>query len=312
MLQPHTCRVFFRKSLAAFTLIELLVVVAVIATLIAMLMPMIEAIRTSARSVVCMSNMRQYSHAFAYYATDNSGFIPGNQMHGWRSQGRTGTHNFYGFLEPWMDATSNVYMCPDGNFSRKQWDTLRTSESATVSLHGQTLKLFQGFDNGNQFVSKLELNWLEAFSTQYTMNSYLYRKFLTANHKWDDYTDTANPQPFSDSFHMKLCAPNPSQTMLIGEVQMVSMIAPGNSTGQIWGVPEFYWDFGDATEMRSQVQYSKKSAPEIGFYNAHAPRATHRGRGSFLYFDLHVEQRDPMDLAPNGMGNTPNGYRARY
>lgn len=303
-MQPH------RFSPRAFTLIELLVVVAVIAILIAMMLPVIEAVRSSARTVVCMSNMRQYSHAFAYYATDNKGLIPGNQMNGCQPQGRTGTHNFYGFLEPWMDVTSNVYMCPDGNLTRKQWEVLRSDVAATVSLNGQSVQLVQCF-GGNANFSALELNWLEAFSTQYTVNHYLYRRFLESNGQWSDFTNAARPQPFSDSFHMRLAAPQPSQTMLLTEVQSVAMLSPGSAVGQVWGTPEFHWDFSDANDMRSQVQYGKK-APKIGFYSSHAPRATHRGRGNFLFFDLHVELHDPMDLAPNGMGNAPNGYTAQY
>lgn len=52
------------------------------------------------------------------------------------------------------------------------------------------------------------------------------------------------------------------------------------------------------------------------YSTSHNFRATHRGKGSFLYFDLHVDLRDPVDLAPKGMNPSkelaPNGYYAAY
>lgn len=54
-----------------FTLIELLVVVAIIATLIAILLPSLSAAREQARVAVCMSNMRQIAFAASTYVGDN-------------------------------------------------------------------------------------------------------------------------------------------------------------------------------------------------------------------------------------------------
>lgn len=48
-----------RTPSGAFTLIELLVVVAIITTLLAVLLPLLDGARESAKSVVCMSNQRQ-------------------------------------------------------------------------------------------------------------------------------------------------------------------------------------------------------------------------------------------------------------
>lgn len=56
----------------AFTLIELLVVVAIIATLIAILLPSLSAAREQARVGVCLSNLRQIAQAGIAYVSDNS------------------------------------------------------------------------------------------------------------------------------------------------------------------------------------------------------------------------------------------------
>jgi prepilin-type processing-associated H-X9-DG protein/prepilin-type N-terminal cleavage/methylation domain-containing protein len=60
----------------SFTLIELLVVVAIIAVLVAILLPALAQARESARSIACMSNLRQIGTAFHYYAADNEDRFP--------------------------------------------------------------------------------------------------------------------------------------------------------------------------------------------------------------------------------------------
>jgi len=54
----------------AFTLVELLVVIAIIAVLIAILAPALSRAKQSARSVACMSNLRQMAFAFQMYQND--------------------------------------------------------------------------------------------------------------------------------------------------------------------------------------------------------------------------------------------------
>lgn len=60
----------------AFTLIELLVVVSIISLLIALLMPALSTARMSARTTMCLSNLRQLGLVFHYYAMDNHDHFP--------------------------------------------------------------------------------------------------------------------------------------------------------------------------------------------------------------------------------------------
>lgn len=61
-----------------FTLIELLVVIAIIALLISILLPALGGVRGSARSVLCLSNLRQLAHGWHSYADENNDVaVPG-------------------------------------------------------------------------------------------------------------------------------------------------------------------------------------------------------------------------------------------
>ena len=59
-----------------FTLVELLVVIGIIAILIALLMPGLNAARRQGRAVACLSNLRQMAVAAQAYCNDNGGRFP--------------------------------------------------------------------------------------------------------------------------------------------------------------------------------------------------------------------------------------------
>ncbi len=63
------------KRLASFTLIELLVVVAVIAVLVAMLLPTLQAAKERSRQAICISNLRQLAVGELMYRDDNGGWF---------------------------------------------------------------------------------------------------------------------------------------------------------------------------------------------------------------------------------------------
>ena len=65
----------------AFSLIELLVVIAVIALLMGILVPALSRAREQARTVVCLSNMRQMGTALQAYLPDSGYRLPPSSCH---------------------------------------------------------------------------------------------------------------------------------------------------------------------------------------------------------------------------------------
>lgn len=67
------------RNRSGFTLIEVLVVVAIIALLVAILMPSLARARAQTRMVLCQTNLKQLGNAFAVYTAENKGALPGSR-----------------------------------------------------------------------------------------------------------------------------------------------------------------------------------------------------------------------------------------
>ncbi len=128
----------------AFTLIELLVVIAVIALLMAILMPALALARKQAKTVVCMSNLHQWSLAFASWV-EGGGIVtpdrtygvspevePGYFMPGWIGHGWTTKIDWtwFGALKSVLRAggaePNSVRVCPEASkpappYGQGQW-----------------------------------------------------------------------------------------------------------------------------------------------------------------------------------------------
>jgi prepilin-type N-terminal cleavage/methylation domain-containing protein/prepilin-type processing-associated H-X9-DG protein len=93
--------------LKAFTLIELLVVIAIIALLMAIILPALNKVKQSARSVVCQANLKTWSVAFLMYTNDNNSNFP--EMMG-------GAGGLYGqwtiALRPYYGKEAKIWFCP--------------------------------------------------------------------------------------------------------------------------------------------------------------------------------------------------------
>jgi prepilin-type N-terminal cleavage/methylation domain-containing protein/prepilin-type processing-associated H-X9-DG protein len=105
-----------------FTLIELLVVIVVIAILASLLLPALASAKERAKSLRCLSNIRQLSLAAHLYVDDNEGALPWSERF-WTAPSNSGFNftdpasptfytNFYAQLREYVGKDDGFWYCP--------------------------------------------------------------------------------------------------------------------------------------------------------------------------------------------------------
>lgn len=103
----------------AFTMIELLVVISILAILIAMLLPTLKAVRTSAVRAQCLGNLRAIMLGTQLYANANNGTYPSRNAlsfgypHEMDRTGFNGPYNLNAtFITPYLRDRNKIMFCP--------------------------------------------------------------------------------------------------------------------------------------------------------------------------------------------------------
>ena len=90
-----------------FTLVELLVVIAVIALLMAILMPTLQRVKRQAKAVICRSNLRQWGLWFPMYTADNDDRFFGNYYDAAGTDTR-----WIKVMQPYYKDCNDLLLCP--------------------------------------------------------------------------------------------------------------------------------------------------------------------------------------------------------
>ncbi len=107
---------------SGFTLIELLVVVAVIAILVALLLPVLSTARHKAKDSVCASNLRQLATATLLYAQDHDEAFPiGTYLSGHHNG--VCVRSVWGLIRPYLK-DFRITVCP-ANPQPTDWTAVR-------------------------------------------------------------------------------------------------------------------------------------------------------------------------------------------
>ncbi len=95
-----------------FTLIELLVVVAIIAVLVAILLPALGRAREAAKTISCSNNMRQMGIAVVMYTDEYDGHLPANWDASWNPRPFTASWRYFLWKYAGMD-NREYWICPN-------------------------------------------------------------------------------------------------------------------------------------------------------------------------------------------------------
>ncbi len=249
-----------------FTLIELLTVIAIIGILAAILIPTIGAVRQTARTAACASNLRQIALACLIYTEANGGRLPGSKT------------------------SAGAWQAMNRGVRNPEYNTVNFTSASSVDTSTQLsshISSFLGTTKSGQLwrcptnTRGAEVSIAASSASEIT---YLLNQNRTAA------TGMVPPSPFGG-------ANTPPARLSDIKAAASSTNAGVDATGQRWSeVTELsrIWMISDA----DSTNYGGQSGyPAAG--SADAVPMPHKSGRNFAFFDAHVEYRSSSNFPAN-------------
>lgn len=281
---------------AGFTLVELLVTMSIIALLIAMLMPAVQAVRESAKRTECANNLHNIGLAYNHYRTANKKF---RGVDGWASE-----------LLPYCAKAEKTFICPnDPNPNVSLWVPpayLHVRNVGYTELGGSHDIPLSGNGVRCRYSSAARV------PPSPVPGAYALEVEDATDWDWDDMRMLLEPLP-ANGVRLSCYSKNAGYTFDLLDWSKRVVVSdwkprksydyPAEQSKTSYGINNYatFIDWGDSTKVFA-LEYKKVVVDVVGpnaqdFYpNQVAPR--HRTRMVVLFSDGHVETAGPFDLDP--------------
>jgi prepilin-type N-terminal cleavage/methylation domain-containing protein len=135
-----------------FTLIELLTVVAIIAILVALLLPALASAKETAKMAKCSSNMGQLVTAWNSYASNNNGtllYCQENKKSYWKNYGWTE------ILSHHISFSPEFILCPSSKGINPSWQPPKPGETGSTYVFNELAGSGSGFSESVNSTAKI-------------------------------------------------------------------------------------------------------------------------------------------------------------